>query len=73
MSRAWSAGRSSAVLRPDRRAAIAAAKAINSDRTAYVHLGFYDYDANGALTLYPPYIAAAMVAGAFAGSTRARR
>ncbi|MFL5900876.1 MAG: phage tail sheath subtilisin-like domain-containing protein [Solirubrobacterales bacterium] len=48
-------------------AAIAAAKAINSDRTAYVHLGFYDYDANGALTLYPPYIAAAMVAGAFAG------
>lgn len=47
--------------------AIAAAKAINSDRTAYVHLGFYDYNAAGALTLYPPYIAAALVAGAFAG------
>ncbi len=48
-------------------AAIAAAKAINSDRTAYVHLGFYDYNSAGQLTLYPPYIAAAMVAGAFAG------
>lgn len=47
--------------------ALAAAKAINSDRTAYVHLGFYDYNAAGALTLYPPYIAAALVAGAFAG------
>lgn len=47
--------------------AIAAAKAINSDRTAYVHLGFYDYDDNGTLVLYPPYIAAAAVAGAFAG------
>lgn len=47
--------------------AIAAAKAINSDRTAYVHLGIYDYNADGALTLYPPYIAAALVAGGFAG------
>jgi hypothetical protein len=47
--------------------AIANAKAINSDRTAYVHLGFYDYDANGALTLYPPYLLAAQIAGAFAG------
>lgn len=48
-------------------AAILAAKAINSDRTAYVHLGFYDYNEAGALTLYPPYIAAALVAGAFSG------
>jgi hypothetical protein len=48
-------------------AAIAAAKAINSDRTSLTHLGFYDYDANGDLTLYPPYILAAMIAGAFAG------
>lgn len=48
--------------------AIAASKALNSDRTALVHLGFYDYDDNGDLTLYPPYILSAMIAGAFAGS-----
>lgn len=48
--------------------AIAAAKALNSDRTSLVHLGFYDFNAAGALTLYEPYILAAMIAGAFAGS-----
>jgi hypothetical protein len=48
-------------------AAIVLAKAINSDRTSLTHLGVYDYNAAGALTLYPPFIAAAMVAGAFAG------
>lgn len=48
-------------------AAIAAALAINSDRTSLVHLGFYDYNSAGALTLYPPYILAALLAGAFAG------
>lgn len=48
-------------------AAIVLAKAINSDRTSLVHLGGYDYDANNVLTLYPPYIVAAMIAGAFAG------
>ena len=48
--------------------AIAAAKAINSDRTSYVHMGVYDYDDAGSLTLYPPYITAAMVAGMFSGS-----
>jgi hypothetical protein len=34
-----------------------------------VHLGFYDYDDNdnGNLTLFPPYILAAMVSGAFSG------
>lgn len=48
-------------------AAITAAKALNSDRTSLVHLGFYDYDANGVLTLYPPYITAAAAAGGFAG------
>jgi hypothetical protein len=49
-------------------AAIAAAKAINSDRTSLVHLGYYDYDlATGALRLYEPYILAAMIAGAFSG------
>jgi hypothetical protein len=48
-------------------AAIAAAKAINSDRTSLVHLGYYDYNAAGALTLYSPYLTAAAVAGAFSG------
>ncbi|SMF93933.1 Phage tail sheath protein [Methylomagnum ishizawai] len=48
-------------------AAIAAAKALNSDRTALVHLGAYLYNANGALTLYPAYVAAAMIAAGFAG------
>ena len=47
--------------------AIAAAKAINSDRTSLVHLGYYDYDTNGNLTLFAPYLLAAMIAGAFAG------
>lgn len=48
--------------------AIAASKALNSDRTALVHLGMYDYNDAGELTLYPPYILAAQIAGAFAGS-----
>lgn len=48
-------------------AAITAALALNSDRTSLVHLGIYDYDANGNLVLFAPYIAAAMIAGAFAG------
>lgn len=48
-------------------AAITAAKALNSDRTSLVHLGFYDYDATGALVLFPPYILAAQLAGAFSG------
>lgn len=47
--------------------AISAAKAINSDRTSLVHLGYYDYDVNGNLTLYSPYLTAAIIAGAFAG------
>jgi hypothetical protein len=49
-------------------AAIAAAKALNSDRTSLTHLGFYDYDQSGALTLFEPYILAALLAGAFSGS-----
>lgn len=48
-------------------AAILAAKNINSDRTSLTHLGIYDYDANGKLVLFEPWIAAAMIAGAFAG------
>lgn len=47
--------------------AIAAAKALNSDRTSLVHIGFYDYNAAGTLTLYPPYILAGLLAGAFSG------
>ncbi len=47
--------------------AIAAAKDLNSDRTSLTHIGGYDYNAAGVLTLYPPYIVAAMIAGAFAG------
>lgn len=50
-------------------AAVLAAKALNSDRTSLVHLGHYDFDAAGRLTLYPPYITAARVAGMFAGVT----
>jgi hypothetical protein len=46
----------------------AAAKALNSDRTSQCYPGFYDYDNVGALTLYPSYMTAAMVAAAFAGS-----
>lgn len=48
-------------------AAIDAAKAINSDRTSLVHLGYYDYDVNGNLKLYEPYVLAALMGGAFAG------
>lgn len=48
--------------------AIAAAKALNSDRTSYTHLGIYDYDSKGNLTLFPAYIAAVLVAAGFAGS-----
>lgn len=47
--------------------AIIAAKNLNSDRSSLVHLGFYDYDANGKLTLFAPYILAAQLAGAFSG------
>ena len=48
-------------------AALTAAKALNSDRTSLVHLGFYDYDASGKLVLFPPYVAAALIAGMFGG------
>jgi hypothetical protein len=48
-------------------AALTAAKALNSDRTSLVHLGFYDYDADGNLKLFEPYILAAQIAGAFSG------
>lgn len=47
--------------------ALAAAKALNSDRTSLVHIGYYDYDAAGQLVLQPPYMLAALLAGAGAG------
>jgi hypothetical protein len=42
--------------------------ALNSDRTAMVWPGYYDFNSAGVLTLYPPYMAAAVVAAGFAGS-----
>lgn len=47
--------------------AIAMAKSLNSDRTSLVHIGYYDYDANGALKLYSPAYLAALLAGMFSG------
>lgn len=47
--------------------AIAAAKALNSDRTSIVHIGHYNYGTDGKLKLFAPYISAALVAGMFAG------
>lgn len=44
-----------------------AAKNLNSDRTSYVHLGYYDYDKNGNLTLFEPYQLAALIGGMFSG------
>lgn len=48
-------------------AALALSKALNSDRTSMVHLGFYDYNSSGSLVLFEPYILAACIAGAFSG------
>lgn len=47
--------------------AVAAAKALNSDRTSVIHLGHYNYGMDGKLKLFAPYISAALVAGMFAG------
>lgn len=51
----------------DNDTALAAAKALNSDRTSYVGFGYYDFDESGALKLFPPYMMTAILAGAFAG------
>lgn len=48
-------------------AAVTAAKAINSDRTGIVHLGYYGYDYSGNYTLFAPYMTAALIAAGFAG------
>ncbi len=47
--------------------ALAETLQLNSDRSSLLHIGCYDYDVNGKLTLYPAYITAAFVAGGFAG------
>lgn len=44
-----------------------AAKALNSDRTALVFQGHYEYDSAGKLVLFPPYISAARITGGFSG------
>lgn len=48
--------------------AITEAKGLNSDRSSLVHIGHYDYNAAGKLTLYAPFRTAAKIAGGFAGS-----
>jgi len=47
--------------------AVAAAKALNSDRTSLTHLGYYDFNVSGNLVLFEPYMMAALLAGAFSG------
>lgn len=48
--------------------AITAAKLLNSDRASYCYPGFWDYNSDGIMTLYPAYLTAALVAAAFSGS-----
>lgn len=47
--------------------ALLAARSLNSDRTSLMYQGHYDFDASGKLVLYPAYMSAARVAGAFSG------
>ena len=49
--------------------AVAAVQNINSDRTAYVHLGIYEFNSFGdpQPKLFPPYYTAAMIGGMFSG------
>ena len=47
--------------------AMEAAKNLNSKRTSLVHIGHYNYDNVGALQLFPPYMTAALISGAFSG------
>lgn len=48
-------------------AAIGMAKSLNSDRTSLVHIGYYDFNAAGVLTLYNASYMAALLTGMFAG------
>ena len=47
--------------------AVDAAKALNSKRTSLVHIGHYNFDPLGKLVLYPAYMTAALISGAFSG------
>lgn len=47
--------------------AISFAKALNSDRTSLVHIGYYDYNSAGKLQLFSPAYTAALLTGMFAG------
>lgn len=47
--------------------AVANATALGSDRVSYLYPGVYDFNRAGALTLYPGYMHAAIMGGAFAG------
>jgi hypothetical protein len=47
--------------------AIMFAKALNSDRTSLVHIGYYDYNAAGKLQLFPATYMAALLTGMFSG------
>jgi hypothetical protein len=47
--------------------AIAEALSLNSDRTGLVHIGYFDFNDAGVLTLFGAYLLAAKIAGGFAG------
>ena len=47
--------------------ALTAAENLNSDRTGYVHLGYWDYDQFGKFKLFAPYYTAALLGGMFSG------
>lgn len=48
--------------------ALTDAAGINSDRTSLVHIGYFQFDpTTSILTLYPPYLTAALIAGGFSG------
>ncbi len=49
-------------------AALLAARNLNTDRVGLIHIGIRDFDTAGRLRLFGPHIAAAMVAGGFAGA-----
>ena len=48
-------------------AALALPIALNSDRSSVCWPGYWDYNSSGVLTLYPPYMLAAILAGMAAG------
>lgn len=48
-------------------AAMGMAKSLNSDRTSLVHIGYYDFNSAGKLTLFNASYTAALLCGMFAG------